>query len=222
MSIKTQKEAFVAYEADNWHLRNKDVGYVSENDVVMKVLREYSASPTSVLEVGCSTGYRLHAISSTFQNVQVSGIEPSQDAVNMGRQKYPEIDFVNGTIDDMSAYQQGSFDLVIIGFVLYVVDRQLIFKAIAETDRVLKDGGILMIIDFFSEKPVRNRYEHIKQIDAYAFKQNYDEIFCASKLYHLLDKRSMSHSVKGYDLTGDYYDKFSLTTLRKDLSAGYK
>lgn len=222
MNIKTQKEAFLAYEADNWYQRNKDAEYVVEEDVVVKVLKEYSASPKDALEIGCSTGYRLHGIARTFEDVQVTGIEPSREAIAYGRKKYPEVNFVSGTADEMSAFKPASFDLVIIGFVLYVVDREILLKVIAETDRVLKDGGILLILDFFSEKPIRNPYQHIKDIEAYAFKQSYDEIFTASKLYHLLDKRSMSHSSKGYDLTGDFYDKYALTTLRKDLSAGYK
>lgn len=222
MSIRTQKDAFLAYEADNWYLRNRAAEYIPENDVVIKVLKEYAAEPTNTLEIGCSTGYRLYAISKNFIGAQVTGIEPSQEAITYGKEKYPEVNFVTGTADDMSALKTATFDLVIIGFVLYVVDRDILFKVIAETDRVLKDGGILMIVDFFSEKPARNPYEHIKDIDAYSFKQNYEETFIASKLYHLLDKRSMSHSSKGYSLTDDYYDKYTLTTLRKDLSAGYK
>ncbi len=222
MNIKTQKDAFLAYEADNWYLRNSGLQYSAENDVVVKVLKEYSAAPGNALEIGCSTGYRLQGIADTFAKVMVTGIEPSAEAIAHGKKKYPKVNFVCGTADEMSGFKSRSFDLVIIGFVLYVVDREMLLKVIAETDRILMDGGILMIIDFFSEKPNRNPYQHIKDMEAYAFKQNYDEIFTASKLYHLIDKRSMSHSSKGYDLTGNFYDKYALTTLRKDLSAGYK
>ncbi len=222
MSIKTQKEAFLTNEADNYFLRNKDVKYVEENDVVLKVLKEYNAQPQHILEIGCSTGYRLHALSTLYRNSKTTGVEPSDEAINKGRSTYPEVNFVKGTADDMSTFKTASFDLVIIGFVLYVVDRDILLKVISEIDRVLADGGTLMIIDFFSEKPVRNHYEHIKDIQAYAYKQNYDEVFMASKLYHLLDKRSMSHSSKGYDLSSDFYDKYSLVTLKKDLAAGYK
>lgn len=221
MSIKNQKEAFLTYEADNYFLRNKEVKYREEDDVVIKVLKEYSAQPRQVLEIGCSTGYRLHAISKLYGS-KATGIEPSAEAISHGRAAYPEINFVKGTADDMSTLSSASFDLVIIGFVLYVVDRDILLKVISETDRVLADGGTLMIIDFFSEKPVRNHYQHIKDIQAYAYKQNYEEVFVASKLYHLLDKRSMSHSSKGYDLSSDFYDKYSLVTLKKDLVAGYK
>lgn len=222
MDIKTQKDAFLSYEADNWFSRNKDHHYVAENDFVVKVLKEYNVEPGNVLEIGCSTGYRLNAISKLFTNTTTTGLEPSGEAIKSGKQSFPQINFIQGTADDMSRLESASFDTVIIGFVLYVVDRSILFKVISEADRVLKNCGVLMIIDFFSEKPVRNPYQHIKDIEAYAFKQNYDEVFTSSKLYHLLDKRSMSHSVKGYDISSDYYDKYSLSTLKKDLSAGYK
>jgi ubiquinone/menaquinone biosynthesis C-methylase UbiE len=223
MSIKTQKDAFLNYEADNWFMRNKEaLVYSEENDIVITVLKEYAAKPSNVLEIGCSTGYRLNAITSNFKGAQVTGVEPSGDAIEYGKKKYPQVKYIKGTADEMTELPAASFDLVIIGFVLYVVDRDILFKVIAETDRVLKNGGILMIIDFYSEKPVRNPYQHISDMQAFAFKQNYEDVFMASKLYHLLDKRSLSHTSKGYDLSDDYYNKYALTTLRKDLSAGYR
>lgn len=222
MDIKTQKDSFLNYEADNWFARNKDYKYTAESDVVIKILKEYNAEPGNVLEIGCSKGYRLNAISKKFKNVKVTGLEPSAEAIRLGRIEYPQVNFLHGTADDMSRIVTASFDIVIIGFVLYVVDRDILLKVVSETDRVLMNGGILMIIDFFSEKPIRNPYQHIKDIEAFAYKQNYDEILTSSKLYQLLDKRSMSHSDKGYNLSGDYYDKYTVSMLRKDLYAGYK
>jgi ubiquinone/menaquinone biosynthesis C-methylase UbiE len=221
MKLKTQKDAFLNYEADNYFKRNKGVKYSAEQDAVIKVLREYKYAPANVLEIGCSTGHRLNAMSELFDGVKTTGIEPSNAAILQGQQDYPQVKFIRGTADHMPMLDSASFNLIIIGFVLYVVDREMLFKVISETDRVLADGGVLMIIDFFSEKPVRNDYQHIQDIDAYAFKQNYEDIFTASKLYHLLDKRSINHATREYDLSGDYYNKYTLTTLRKDLTAGY-
>jgi ubiquinone/menaquinone biosynthesis C-methylase UbiE len=221
MTSKTQKEAFLHYEADNYFNRNRGVSYVPEKDVVINLLKEYNYAPQRVLEIGCNTGYRLEAIRDQFGSF-VAGIEPSQEAIDKGKQQYPEVPFVRGTADDLSTFSNATFDLIVIGFVLYVVDREMLLKSIAETDRVLKDGGSLMIIDFFTERPVRNAYQHIQEMEAYAYKQNYDEIFTATQMYQLLDKRSLSHINKSYDATGDYYNKYSITTLRKDLQAAYK
>lgn len=222
METKNQKDAFLKYEADNYFTRNKNVKYDGEHDVVIKVLKEYNQQPKRALEIGCSTGYRLDAISKLLQCPDVTGIEPSQQAIDLGRSTYPHVHFVHGTADDMSSLPAASFDLIIIGFVLYVVDRDILFKVVAETDRLLKDGGLLIIVDFFSEKPVRNPYQHIQEIEAFAYKQNYDEMFTSSKLYHVIDKRSMDHTSKGYDASNDFYNKYAMTTLKKDLAAGYR
>jgi ubiquinone/menaquinone biosynthesis C-methylase UbiE len=218
---KSQKDAFLDYEADNYFFRNADVKFDPEKDTVFRVVTEYGLRPKNILEIGCSTGYRLDALRKKL-DAKVSGIEPSAGAIARGMQLYPEVQFTRGTVDEMGMYASTSFDMVIIGFVLYVVDREILFKVLSETDRVLANGGTLIIIDFFSEKPTRNAYAHIKDIEAFTYKQNYEEIFVASRIYQLLDKRSMSHTTKQYDLSGDYYDKFSVTTLRKDLSAGYR
>jgi ubiquinone/menaquinone biosynthesis C-methylase UbiE len=222
-NTKKQKQAFLNYEADSWFMRNINYKYVAENDVVIKVLKEYCAAPQNVLEIGCSSGYRLNAIAENFPGANVTGIEPSKRAIEKGQQIYSKVNFVHGTADEMNQLPTAGYDMIIIGFVLYVIDRDILFKVIAETDRVLKNGGILVIVDFFSETPRRNPYKHIEDFAAYAFKQRYEDVFIASNLYQLLDKRSVNHSSKGlYDLTADYYDKYAVTTLRKDVIAGYK
>jgi adenylyltransferase/sulfurtransferase len=43
---------------------------------------------------------------------------------------------------------QIALDLVLFGFCLYLVDRKLISRVVAEADRVLKDTGFLGIVDF--------------------------------------------------------------------------
>ena len=222
MKKKSQKDIFLEYEGNNYFQRNKEIVYAAEKDMVIRVLRDYSIKPSNVLEVGCNTGYRLAGIFDLFDDVKVCGIEPSTEAIKTGTSKYPFIDFTTGTADDMNSFRTGSFDLVIVGFVLYVVDREILLKVIAETDRVLANGGILMMIDFFCNIPSKNPYKHISEFEAFAYKQNYEDIFLSTKLYHLIDKRAMNHITKEYDSTDDYHNKYALSTLRKDINAGYR
>jgi len=219
-----QKEAFIDYEADAWFNRNKSVllNYTKERDRVLSLIKEYKLAPKNVLEIGCSAGYRLNAIKTSFEGCSVFGIEPSKEAINYGKQQYPGVNFINGTADDLSSMEDESMDVVVVGFVFYVIDRNIFFKVVAEIDRVLKNGGILIIVDFFSETALKNVYQHIKDFSAFSFKQNYDEVFTASKLYYLLDKSTWNHSEKVLDATDNYYDKYSVTLLKKDISASYK
>ena len=54
----------------------------------------------------------------------------------------------------------GVFDLVHLGFFLYLVDREDYLRCISEADRLLKFGGFLSIIDF--ETPIQYRHAYYK------------------------------------------------------------
>lgn len=222
--LNSQKNCFLTYEANAWFERNKSIieDYKPENDKVIELISKYNLENNSVLEIGCSAGYRLNAIKELFPNSQVTGIEPSEKAIAFGKENYKNVEFVHGTADNLSDFENESLDIVIVGFVFYVIDRNILFKVISEIDRVLKNGGVIIIIDFFSEAALKNNYQHIEEFQAYSYKQNYDEIFTVSKLYYLLDKSTFSHTTKNLDATNDYYDKYSITLLKKDINSSYK
>lgn len=224
MDNKKQRDAFLEYEADAWFNRNKEVwlNYSKDSDPVINLIKDYNLNPEHVLEIACSAGYRLNAVRHLFPDCAVFGIEPSQQAINYGREHFSGVNFTHGTADDLTNFQDGSMDIIIVGFVLYVIDRSIFFKVVSEIDRVLKNGGILIIIDFFSETVLKNVYQHIPEFTAFSFKQNYDEVFTASKLYYLLDKSTRNHSEKKLDASENYYDKYSVCLLKKDISASYK
>jgi ubiquinone/menaquinone biosynthesis C-methylase UbiE len=221
--INTQKDAFLESEANDYFARNQAIlkNYSTEKDSVLKTIQDYKCVPKRVLEIGCNAGYRLNGLKIIYPECEVYGIEPSGDAIDYGKNNYQDIFLIQGMADDLSIFEDGFFDLVIIGFVLYVVDRNLLLKTVSEIDRVLANKGVLLNIDFFAQTPSLNAYTHINSMEAYTYKQNYDEVFLASRLYQCIDKRSFSHLNKQFDITDDYYNKYSITTLKKDLSAGY-
>lgn len=219
-----QKQAFITYEADAWFERNKTYldSYLADKDEVVKLISAYNIEPKSILEVGCSAGYRLNGLKKLYKDCEVFGIEPSAKAVEFGRQSFQDVNLELGTADNLEKYEDNSMDIVIVGFVFYVIDRNIVFKVISELDRVLKNNGLLVIVDFFSESSLKKEYQHIKDFSAYSFKQNYDEIFTASKLYYLLNKSTFNHNTKLLDASEDYHNKYSISLLKKDTIASYK
>jgi ubiquinone/menaquinone biosynthesis C-methylase UbiE len=224
MQNDNQKESFLIYEANAWFERNKSVidNYNLDRDRVITLIKEYNLKPKKVLEIGCSAGYRLNAINSIYKDCLTYGIEPSEKAIEYGKQNYPQVNFIHGTADNLECLENEDVDIVIVGFVFYVIDRNILLKVISEIDRVLRNGGILIIVDFFSETSLKNVYQHIQEFTAFSFKQNYDEVFTASKLYYLLDKSTWNHSEKVLDATDNYHDKYSISLLKKDNEASYK
>jgi ubiquinone/menaquinone biosynthesis C-methylase UbiE len=224
MKNNSQKSAFVNYEADAWFDRNLSVleKYDESKDIILKIIKDYGIVSNRVLEVGCSYGYRLNAIKNIFPDSDVFGIDASSKAIDHGKAKFPKVNLLNYTADDLSHFCNEYFDTIIIGFVFYVIDRNLLLKVISEIDRILINGGNLIILDFYSTAPSKNTYQHIKDVKAYSYKQKYEEIFLASKLYLEVGKYTQNQFSKKLDSSSDYYNQNSYSILKKDISECYR
>ncbi|MBS1578869.1 MAG: hypothetical protein JSR09_08925 [Bacteroidetes bacterium] len=76
------------YEADAWFTRNKSVieNYSANKDRVVSLLKYYDLHIDSILEIGCSAGYRLNGIIETIgKDIKVFGIDPSNTAIEFGK-----------------------------------------------------------------------------------------------------------------------------------------
>lgn len=118
--------------------------------------------PESVLEIGCGNGWRLHVLAREY-HAKCFGIDPSERAVKDGMSLFPDLLLSQATADAVPHADQ-FFDLVIFGFCLYLCDRKDLFKIACEVDRVLKDFGKLMILDFYPPFPYRNAYAHSRYL----------------------------------------------------------
>lgn len=223
-----QKEAFLNYEADAWFERNEQflLNCSQQKDPVTSILTSYQIHPKKCLEIGTSTGFRLNGIKQLFPDCKAVGIDPSEKAITNGQYLFPSLELIRGTADDLSLFPDASFDLVIGGFFMYVLDRSLLLKVVAEIDRVLEENGRLILIDFFALKPQANQYHHIQTTPSFAYKQNYENLFVASNLYHVLHKETIHHQTyldsNQHDATNNYGDKACITLLIKDSKAIYE
>ena len=193
-----QNNIFLESEGDNWNLRyEKNCGkrVSPTRKLLTKWCEPIKNDINNILEIGSGNGLGLYFISNNIK-ANANGIEPSKEGINLWENKYSN-DFENSHIislqrgtSDYLPYKDDSFDLVIFGFCLYLIDRNLLFKSISEADRVLRDGGYLAIEDFDPSKIMMNKYKHCKGINSY--KTNYSKIFLASEHYALMHKHSYS------------------------------
>jgi ubiquinone/menaquinone biosynthesis C-methylase UbiE len=224
MSDNTQKTAFLEFEGNDWYTRNENFirSFSGNDDPICKAIHEYNITGKNILEIGCSAGYRLNFLKKLYPQTDFYGIDPSDKALEYGKKSYQNINLSLGTMDDLSQYKDEFFDAVIVGFVFYVVDRNLLLKSVAEIDRVLKNKGVLVIIDFYYPKPYSHQYHHLKELNAFTYKQAYEEVFIASKLYHLFSKSTIDHISHRHTITDNYSDLCSLVIVKKDIDASYQ
>jgi ubiquinone/menaquinone biosynthesis C-methylase UbiE len=215
-----QKREFLAGEGDQWFARNKASLATTSSVRDLIVGRIAAQLPveggSSVLEIGCGLGNNLASLA-TIIPIEAHGIEPSQEAVATGSKQYPELHLRTGTADELP-YPDSSFDVVWFGFCMYLIDRALLQRAVAEADRVLRDGGVLVIVDFDPDQPTVRPYHHRAGLQS--FKMDHSKLFLANPAYVLVEKHSTSHTTGAW--TTDPQERVAITLCRKNLAQAYR
>ena len=173
-----QKDKFLESEGDAWFERNINAienKKLPEEDAILSEIQKLPLPQTvnryNVLEIGCSNGYRLEWLSKKM-GYRCKGVEPSEKAVAFACQMGLEV--YQGTADNLP-FQDKCFDIVVLGFCLYLCDRDDLFRIAQEADRVLVNPGWLIIHDFFSPTPLVKQYHHFPGL--FSFKMDYRELF---------------------------------------------
>lgn len=180
-----QKTAFLTGEGDRWFERNASQISQTVEDVVTQTVAGLGIRPKAALEIGSATGHRLATLSKAY-GCRGSGIDPSEDAIATGTKIYPDLDLKVGTADELP-FETGAFDLVVVGFCMYLVDPNLHFRAVAEADRVLADGGVIVVFDFLPDHPHHNDYSHLPGLRAH--KMEFSKLFTAHPAYSLVHRQ---------------------------------
>ena len=207
------KKIFKEKEANNWFNRNKKKLSKKSNDPITNTLinwlKPFKNNINHILEIGCGGGHRLDKFAKTL-NAKAYGIDPSSNAINYIKSKFPKINATVAFSDEIP--YENEFDLVHLGFFLYLVDRKLYLKSISEIDRLIKFGGFLSIIDFETPYSYTNKYSHQKGV--YSHKHSNSDVFISSGLYSLVNRYHFSHNNFYFDKKID--ERLSLTLLYKE------
>jgi SAM-dependent methyltransferase len=159
--VTPEERAALTADGDRYYLANhKGIGTIADPAFSqMEVI--HSVSPIgSVLEIGCTTGFRLDKAQRAF-GAQCAGLEASDSAVAEGAEKYPQIDIRQGIApQDLNQWSGSKFDVVVVGHLLYLLPRSVLFEFAAEVDSLLADNGHLIVVDFFYHRNTVAPYAH--------------------------------------------------------------
>lgn len=215
-----QDEVFVQSEGDRWFDRNRAAlhGFDPSADLPVRLLELYGLRPLSVLEVGAANGARLAAIH-RITGARTLAVEPSAQAIRDGRSHFPSVTFVRGTADSVPLKDR--YDLVIVNFVFHWIDRLTLLRSVAEVDRLVRDGGFLIVGDFQPANRLSVRYHHRTDHAVHTYKQNYAELFLAAGLYHPVALLTAHHSDKKLDAEAPEGERVGAWLLRKQMREHY-
>ncbi|MBE1237243.1 class I SAM-dependent methyltransferase [Phaeovibrio sulfidiphilus] len=216
-SQSLQSRAFLESEGDRWFERNRSAlaekPVFFDTEMIKRVLAPFQNDINTVLEIGCGGGAKLNELCQFFK-ASGFGVDPSASAVAHGNATYSSCQLSVATASKLP-YEDDQFDLVVFGFCLCMIDRRDILKAVAEADRVLKQGGFLAILDFDPAFRHKRPYHHLPGL--FCYKGPYPDLFTASGHYHPVCKESFSHTAPQFDK--DSNERLSLSILYKEPDA---
>jgi hypothetical protein len=88
-------------------------------------------------------------------------------------------------------------------------------RSVAEIDRVLGEGGLLLVGDFAPSNRLRVRYHHLPESAVYTYKQDYAAVFLASGLYQPVGLLTGDHAGPGRGVGVSENDRIGTWLLRK-------
>ena len=127
------------------------------------------------MDVGCGSG-RLTMAAQTWVGPEgeATGIDPSVEMIQVARQNAARrklsTKFELGVVEDLP-FPEASFDLVLNRLMLHHLPGDLKQRGLAEMRRVLKPGGICLVVDFEPPKAgllklvVRNHMTPMANVD---------------------------------------------------------
>lgn len=186
-------------DADAWYERNKDkIGL--GGDLVIDAIVDHCCPEGSdrVFEFGCANGWRLERLME-YAGVDAWGSELSLLAIRDADKR------IKMNMEPAVA----SCDLVIMGFCLYLIQPDSLTYWVHYADKILADGGHLVIHDFLPDHPYSRIFEHNKELRSR--KMDHAQLWLAHPAYSLVERRVM----------GDGDDRTHVSILRKDLGNAF-
>ncbi|HHT9112406.1 MAG: class I SAM-dependent methyltransferase [Planctomycetes bacterium] len=210
-----QKNIFLESEGNAWFERNARLlgsRKLPEFDSLLMEILALSPLPaegTKILEIGCGDGTRLNWLRENL-GFDCYGLEPSAQAVEAAQGR--GIAAHQGTADHLP-FEDRTFDIVVFGFCLYLCDREDLFRIAYEADRVLRNPGWLLIIDFYSPTPIKREYHHRSGL--FSHKMDYRTLFTWHPGYTNYSHKVRHHAEDGY--TDDRKEWIATAVLRKNM-----
>lgn len=177
--------------ADEYFVRNRHKLDASKPPAAStRFIASHVLPSDRILEIGTANGRTLEQIR-LLSGCRAVGVDPSPLAIADGRSRHEQLDLQVASADRLP-FASSEFDVVVLGFFLYLVDRARLFAVVSEVDRVLRPGaGRLVVTDFDPPTPTRRQFEHSP--GHLSFKQNYPQLWLANPQYVLTAKMSYSH-----------------------------
>ncbi len=130
--------------------RFNDGGGVAVAEWVAKNLPDFK--PRRILDIGCGLGHNVLPIAAAFPDAEVIGVDAGAPMLRYGLARAKSmgignVTFVQADVADLSRFENESFDWIQSTMFLHETSYKTMPVIFAETNRLLKPGGIVLHVE---------------------------------------------------------------------------
>ncbi len=138
MKVRRNFKSIYATESDPWNIGNADS---DRYNLYVDLITQNATGHEKILDIGCGFGAFLARFQGTFN--KLVGVELSAEAVAKGKERFPFIQFIPGSADELAGIlpEDSSYDLIVCSDVIYYLNergKHRLLRSIAE--RLSPDG----------------------------------------------------------------------------------
>ena len=183
-------------EYENYYRRNSEKQYLPENDRILRVAEQLvkmtDCTGFNWCEIGCSDARRFKYLKN--YGFSVSGVEPGELAANTAIKHGEKVQIADAT----SFRFDCQFDVLHLGFFLYLCPPSEYFSIAQNVDKHLKEGGFLIIEDFDKKFFEVKQYSH--DVSLSMFKTDFSTLFAWHPSYKIIHKNTFAKNIQDEDL----------------------
>lgn len=187
------------FQSDGWLSDHSAVLYDTQVEVLFTgaadVMRRRALAPIAAwlagrnqrevrgLDVACGTGRLLAAVHVAWPGMKLTGIDLSRPYLDEARRligRTARVKLEEAAAESLP-FAEASLDLVVSSFLLHELPREIRAKAIAEMARVVKPGGLVVIVDSL-QKADRPEWNGLLDLFPHYFHEPYYAEYTAGSL----------------------------------------
>lgn len=178
-----------------------DKGTYNDFNIMADLLNEhYPLKSKSVLDLGSGTGAWINALNQ-HELTKAVGVDFSEKMIHQANKKHPDITFIHQHGENLSAFDDNSFDVVTATFVLHGMKKEKRAKVLNEMKRVARHR--VVIHDFYNNRQfVVQLLEFLERSDYVYFQKHFRE-----EIKSFFSKTNIIKSKKGNALYMGYVDE---------------
>ena len=129
-------------------------------------------APKRILDIGCTVGHNALPLAEHFPDAQVIAVDVARPSLRYAHARakslgLSNIQFVQANAEDLSQYDDGSFDLITTSMFLHELSHQSLPKILKNINRLLADGGLNLHLEQPQYKGMDVYQQFIRDWDTY-------------------------------------------------------